>query len=196
MMVPPVLLRATYEFHSSTIRQRWRQHRIASPASICEISFRLVNLRAAFKSGLSTDAEAIRETALELDGDLENWRVIAARDWSYSTNETPESDVGVSFDGKRHTYPSLWIAEAWNNWRTLRILVNQIIIHTEVRLGGLKRPQTYTSILLIRQLSSDICISTSSFTGTPRTFANILIFLSNTEYAAGILSLIRSLYVV
>src|ERR1700722_15297359 len=56
--VPPALVRATIAFEASPLRLRWRRHHVASPGSILEIGFRLVNLyAAAFASASSSSAD-------------------------------------------------------------------------------------------------------------------------------------------
>src|SRR5215469_5390983 len=163
--VPPALVRATYNFQTSTIRQQWQHRKIASRGSICEISFRLVNLRAAFENGEITDPHVIRETALEIDADLETWRAGAPPNWRYSTNNVTEASVGTCFDGKRHVYPNLWVADGWNNWRSVRIVVNQIIMQNELRSSAPDNEQKSIAVPIIRQFSTDLCISASSFIG-------------------------------
>ena len=170
MAVPPALVQSTYNFQSSTIRQQWRHHNLVSPASICEISFRIVNLRAAFKNGEITDPHVIRDIALEIDSDLDTWRAGLPQNWEYATNDATEAPAGTFFDNKCHVYPNLWIAEVWNNWRTLRILVNQIVVQNEFRSSMPDNGQKSLSIIIIQQLSTELCISTASFTGNPRKF--------------------------
>ncbi|KXL41507.1 hypothetical protein M433DRAFT_384154 [Acidomyces richmondensis BFW] len=47
--VHPALVQATYIFQTSPIRHQWRSRGVASPGSICEIAFRIVNLYADFE---------------------------------------------------------------------------------------------------------------------------------------------------
>ncbi|KAF2798423.1 hypothetical protein K505DRAFT_414363 [Melanomma pulvis-pyrius CBS 109.77] len=174
--VPPALVRMTYSFQTSAIRREWQHRNFASPGSICGISFRIVNLMAAVKNGNVTDSVVIREIALQLDSDLMAWKAVVSQNWRYYTIDTSEATSGVEyFEGKRHVYPNLWVVEIWNSWRTLRILVNQIILQNEARTDG----GNITAPSIIHQLSTDICISASSLKNTPR-----------------IVSLIRPLYAV
>lgn len=172
--VPPALVQMTYNFKTSGIRQQWQQRNIANPNSIWEISFRIVNLRAAFKNGEVTDPRVIRETALDIDAELETWKASAPPNWRYATNNATEASVGTCFDGKRHVYPNLGIAEGWNNWRTLRIFVNQIIMQNELRSSMPDNVQKFIALVIIHQLSTDLCISASSFTGSPRRHSSLL----------------------
>ncbi|KAK5464680.1 hypothetical protein LTS15_001242 [Exophiala xenobiotica] len=172
--VPKALVQATYYFQLSTVRQHWRQINVASPASITEISFRVVNLRAALSTGAVTDPEAIRTVAMDIDDDLETWRTGLTPSWRYSSTVTPEAHCGDCFNGLRHVYPSLWIAEAWNNWRILRLLVNQMLMQTPVDPSEATKKQND-----IRQVCTDVCLTVYNFAESP-----------------SILSLIQPLYVI
>ncbi|KAK7415770.1 hypothetical protein QQX98_005683 [Neonectria punicea] len=124
--VPLALVKTTYNFQRSTIRKQWQLESLASAGSICEICFRLINLSVAFKSRETIDSEAMRKIALDIDSDLENWRAGMSEKWKYASVDADESAVDC-FMEKRHVYSNLWIAENWNNWRMVRILVNQIL---------------------------------------------------------------------
>jgi hypothetical protein len=188
--VPPALVRTTYNFHTSAIRQQWQHRNVASPGSICEISFRMVNLRAAFQNGEVTDPQVIRETALEIDGDLETWRAGVPLNWRYATIDATEAPVGTCFDAKRHVYPNLWIAEVWNNWYTLRILVNQIVVQNELRSSVPDNAQKSIALSIIRQFSTELCISTASFTGTPRRSLSLPKCQYTTQHPSQVFSLL------
>jgi hypothetical protein len=195
--VPPALVQTTYNFQTSAIRQQWQHRNIASPGSICEISFRMVNLRAAFQNGEVTDPQVIREAALDIDSDLETWRAGVPLNWRYATIDATEAPVGTCFDGKRHVYPSLWIAEVWNSWRTLRILVNQIIVQNELRSSVPGNAQKSIALSIIHQFSTELCISTTSFMDTPRrSLSSAQTPVHNSTFFIGFLSLIPPLHIV
>lgn len=201
LAVPPGLVQSTYRFESGVIRQQWRRRKVASHGSISEISFRLVNLRAAVKNGEITDSRVIRDMALGIDRDLETWRAGVPVEWRYTvvdgshvavdtendtdndgdadtdTDPNPDPDPDHPFEGKTHTYPTLWIAEAWTNWRILRILANQVVVQTQTEFPSVEDNNTPVESprlarRVIRQLSTDVCISVSSFTGTSRKFSS------------------------
>lgn len=173
MAVPPALVRLTYSFQTSSIRRHWQHRNVASQGSICEISFRMVNLQAALKNGEVTDPQVIRKIALEIDSDLEAWRAGMPLNWRYTTIDATEAPAVTYLNGKRHVYPNLWTAEGWNNWRSLRIAINQIILENEFRLSVPDSVQKSISLSIIRQFSTDLCISTASFAGTPRRSRNL-----------------------
>jgi hypothetical protein len=216
--VPPVLVRATVAFEASPLRLRWRRHHVASPGSILEIGFRLVNLyAAAFASGdghggsggipavcggvdgrggvgepddfggrgardsreanlvRTQDVDGVREAARAIEADLVSWREGAPRGWRFVTVQADESpltaqDGETGLGGKRHVYPNLWIAEAWNNWRALRLVLNQIIARNEARAGAPDEVSKAAAEEVVRGMSADLCVSVANFAGTPRRF--------------------------
>lgn len=168
MPVPQALVQATRDFQTSIIRQQWQRSNVASRGSVCQISFRIVNLGAVFANGEITDLGVIRDMALEIDRDLEAWREGAPSGWAYTRIDASEATPGTFFDTHIHVYPSLWIAEAWNNWRALRIVVNKIIHQCEACSDAPRDARQSAPLSIIQELSTDMCISISSFMGTPR----------------------------
>jgi hypothetical protein len=167
--VPSALVQTTYNFQTSATRRHWQQRKVASPGSISEISFRTINLRAALNGGEITDPATIRATLLELDHDLEAWRAGLDPGWKYSSVSDPEeTSSGSCLKGHRHFYPNNWIADAWNNWRGLRIIVKQMILENEARSATPDVVQNSHATSVIRELSADICISIQSFRDNPR----------------------------
>ena len=168
LLVPPAIVETTYDFHNSTVRQQWQRRNVSSPGSICEISFRVVNLHAAVSSGEITDPQLICQKAFDIDSDLESWKVGLPPQWRYATAAASDETPGTYFDGQRHKYPSLWIADAWNNWRVLRIIVNQIIMQNGGPSSLLNDIQRASVVSNIRHMSGELCTSAASFNGTPR----------------------------
>ena len=175
--VPLALVQTTYNFHTSGLRMRMQKRNIASPASISELSYRLVNLGAAFKTGIITDPRIICETALGIDDDLETFRAGIPWYWGYTTVDATDAPTSTFFDGKRYVYPNLWIAEVWNNWRTLRILINQIILQSELRVGMSDDAQR--SLELIHRFCAELCISIASFADSPRKSISVRVALQD-----------------
>ena len=171
--VPPGLIQTAYHFENSAIKQQWRHRNLASPGSISEISFRLVNLWAAFNNEKNAAPHTIRETALEIDGDLETWRSGVHLNWRYATTDASEAAADIC-EGRTHVYPNLWIAETWNNWRVQRILVNQIIMQNEIRSSVPDAEQKAIALSVIYQMSIELCTSVSSFKDTPRKSSTLL----------------------
>jgi hypothetical protein len=167
--VPPALVNVTYEFETSTLRQMWKDSNLATPGSISEICFRLVNLRAVIADKSSEDPAAIRERAFSIDADLEDWKVSAGIRWTYDELCAASSTNSTLFMGKYHRYANLWIARAWLNFRVMRIAVNQIIIENAVKFEFADEIVSRARYL-VRDLSSEICISISSFDDSPRKY--------------------------
>ncbi|KEF56874.1 uncharacterized protein A1O9_07064 [Exophiala aquamarina CBS 119918] len=161
--VPKTLMQMWDTFYTSKTRKWWQRRNLATSNSICEISFRLVNLRAALRNGKIAGAQTIIDTAIAIDEDLVTWRTTMPLEWNYTTVDAPDN-----FGGTAHTYPNLWVAEAWKNWRILRILVNQTIYENG---GGSSQPSDESiskAPSVIRESSWELCICCSNFMGTPR----------------------------
>jgi hypothetical protein len=190
--VPEALIQISYDFKARKIRPRNSNVPISSMTDMC---FRLLNLRAAIKNSENTDAQAIREAALELDSDLDTFSTNVPSTWKHTAIDISDDPVGdIYFNGVRHLYSDLWTAKVWNHWRTLRILVNQIIVQTEGHsVSVLSSAQSINAHSIIHQLSIDICISTSSFIGSPRKCVPLFRRQNKTEelYQASFLLSIR-----
>lgn len=163
--VPQILMQMWDTFYTSKTRKWWQRRNLATSNSICEISFRLVNLRAASRNGEITDAQTIIDTATGIDDDLVKWRATMPPEWEYNAVDSLDN-----FGGTAHTYPNLWVAEAWKNWRILRILANQMIYEHEAGSSEPNDENTSNALLVIRQSSREVCICCSNFMGTPRKF--------------------------
>lgn len=110
----------------------------------------------------------------DVHDDLEAWRAGLHPDWEYDTVAALGADSGC-YNGLCHIYPNLWVAEAWNNWRGLRLLVVQTLMETCIdpnEMAGLQD--------IVRQMSTDICVSVSSFTERPR--KSFLPFMTATDH--------------
>ena len=165
--VPYSLVVASSTFQSSSIRENWKTRQVASAGSLCEISFRVVNLRADFRNG-RIDYCATRDKVQDINNDLQTWREAMPAVWKYSTEPAPDGLDHTVFGGVIHSYSSMWVAEAWNSWRLLRILVNQLMQENEMRA---ETPNTIRRLLaeaMIRHTSHDLCVSVNSFRKTPR----------------------------
>ncbi|KAF2260281.1 hypothetical protein CC78DRAFT_28884 [Lojkania enalia] len=172
--VPTALIETSYRFQTSTIRRQWQEESVASPNSIFSTSFRVIDIAATLEGG-----QAVQEAIRDINNELESWKAGLLSHWNYTIMNGEGEVAGDQYSGMVHSYPSLWIAEAWNNWRILRIMVNQLILQNEVPQNPGYSERIATAISVIQEMCSDICISVPSFGNTQR-----------------ILSLIRPLYVV
>jgi hypothetical protein len=165
--VPRCLMQSWDTFYTSKTRKGWQHRNLASPSSICSISFRLVNLRAALRNGEITDVQIAIETAIGIDEALVRWRETMPTEWEYTAVESSDS-----FGGSTHIYPNLWVAEVWKNWRIMRILVNQMIGENEAGSSDPNDERISQAVSVVRQSSMEVCIACSSFMGTPRKFSS------------------------
>jgi hypothetical protein len=127
--------------------------------------FRLLKIRDAARHEQPIDSNATYQIAAGIDRDLVAW---AAHLPTYTTVDAPPTNsAGTYFRGKQHVYDSLGLAQSWNNWRTLRIVVKRMMLDhglRAARLDGASRVSPW----LIRRLSVDVCISAASFSASPR----------------------------
>lgn len=172
--VPPALVQTAYEFDRSPLRPNWRYRNVVSPGSMAEITFRLVNLQAAISSRQILEPQPIVEAALKIEEDLDTWRAGISSDWRYTIVDAPPAAEDACYGRKVHVYSSLWVAEIWNNWRALRMLVNQLIVQYGTCSSATEGAQGSKAVLNIREMSVDLCVSVFTFTSTPRTFSVLI----------------------
>src|ERR1700749_1648051 len=88
--VPEALIQISYDFKARKTRPRNSNVPIISIADMC---FRLLNLRAAIKNSENTNAQAIREAALELDSDLDAFSTNVPSSWKYTAIDVNDDPV-------------------------------------------------------------------------------------------------------
>jgi len=179
--VPPALVQTIQAFHESLLRRQWQKQAVptaSSMGSICEIAVRVVNLHAAILAREIVDASVIGEQAASIEADLVRLRAGAPAAWAYTTE--PSLDVRC-FGGLKHVYPSLWVAEAWNSWRAVRVLAHQIIIRND-DCRSMPRASCETSscqsVSIIRHMCRDLCMSVPSLLNTSSRCLSVLEFLT------------------
>lgn len=161
--IPPVLLQMNRWFEASSAGKHRQETR---PGPMGQLCFRFFHIRESLKDRGMADTKPVNEAAIELDHDLATWAT-ALPDFAI-VNAPPDASSAIYFEGKRHIYGDTWVSQVWNNWRALRILVNKILLQDKIRtgdVGSIHAPQT---VLLIRQLSRDICMAFPSFVDSPR----------------------------
>lgn len=164
--VPPSIFQISDQLQSKVVEKRRKKREPAPKPAIGDLVFQFLRFRSTIRSGELTDPKAIRKAAVEMDGDLEDWTADLDTNWSYTTVKPSDHPSISYFDGKRHLYGSHWTAQMWNNWRTLRILVNKIIL--QYKPGPTGADLEAASLDLIHQLSNEICISSPDFLDSPR----------------------------
>lgn len=142
---------------------------------------RLANLRADIADHSCTDDAEIVSAALEIDADLNASEAYLLLDWPFETldAEMPSEDC---FGGVYHVYKNACAAEMWNNYRSLRILTNEVILQfledrsapgSLTMLGTALKDQYDNSKDLIRKMCVQICASVPTCLGAlPRSAAS------------------------
>lgn len=110
---------STYE--SDRARARFDRTRDSRP-------LRIVDFYGAFYSGGMHDVQVVCDTASQIDADLTAWRQRLPSSWIFDTVSTTTEMDRPGLGARFHRHPSRWVAEAWNDWRVLRILIHQIIL--------------------------------------------------------------------
>lgn len=139
--------------------------------SIADMSYRFVELRRDMKNGDITDTKKIREKAVTIDWDLHAWSSDAPSDRQYATVDVREGSPDLYFNGKRHMHESFCHAQIWNSYRTLRIMVNQLLLQNEMQSDGPDIDIRSSALSQVRKMSTEICISTSNFIDSPRKYS-------------------------
>ena len=74
-----------------------------------------------------SDPERIITTACAIDNDYNIWAKSCPFQYIYRTVTLKERSDEV-FSDYYHVYPNLWVATTWNNYRAVRILLNELIL--------------------------------------------------------------------
>ncbi|KAK0709849.1 hypothetical protein B0T26DRAFT_835922, partial [Lasiosphaeria miniovina] len=178
LAAPEAIVQIADELKAASEQAKEYQDRPRHMRNIC---FRFLHLRSAIRSREITDPESIFQAAAQLDRDLEVWRKKQLEPaFSYITIPTAAATVdsdctdtrsNMVFLGRRHIYVNPWTAQTWSNWRTMRILTNQIIIyhHGDKQQQGQTANAVTAAARLVHHLCDEICVSVSSFENGPRT---------------------------
>ncbi|KAH6720846.1 hypothetical protein BKA61DRAFT_471346 [Leptodontidium sp. MPI-SDFR-AT-0119] len=150
----------------------------AAATTLANLAIRYCNLRASMSSFRDySDTEQIISTACALDMEYDIWARTCPLQYIYQTVTLSERSDDV-FSDHYHVYSSIWVAAIWNNYRSARILVNELILdqlgymyQANPDLGLLWEDncfyenQMLTSNSTLLQLCHDICASVPYFLG-------------------------------
>ncbi|KAK9428135.1 hypothetical protein V1505DRAFT_395482 [Lipomyces doorenjongii] len=132
---------------------------------LASIVTRFVALWASLGHQSFADYNAIIPCALDLENDLKNWAMELPESWAFGT--APFSVELEDFTGgMEHDYPSRFIANSWSCYRTVRMLVNDLLVeHLPSRICTAVEYelQLADSLATLSQLSTEICSSASYF---------------------------------
>ena len=128
-------------------------------------------LRTPMSANVLLKVLSLKRHALALDEYIAAWSDTLPESWrvrEVGSSETTEEQESVLEDwefwpGPIHAYYDLWVANAWNFWRSYRLFCNYIIInccerlHTHSELE--KVPEYRAAKTKVQGLSDDICAS-------------------------------------
>ncbi|TGJ81415.1 hypothetical protein E0Z10_g7358 [Xylaria hypoxylon] len=133
---------------------------------------RLTNFCADVKNKRIAKPSEIIRTALSIDADLVSLLISVPPSWSYATVQIPMLDgkpiTNAVWGSHYHVYGSIEAATMWNNYRSARIVVQELIYDTlrdleGSRLHSTSYPQQHSLAEQCRQtilqLAEDICAS-------------------------------------
>ena len=125
-----------------------------------------------------SNSENVVSTCMALDGEMTGWASAFFLDHPYSTVVVREPTEEI-LSHHYHIYAEWWLATIWNQYRTIRILINEIIfdqlVHFERQLSDAARSnlgQAFYDQLnhakrTMNDMSRDICASVPLYLGYP-----------------------------
>ncbi|KAF2175423.1 hypothetical protein K469DRAFT_610743 [Zopfia rhizophila CBS 207.26] len=121
----------------------------------------------------SSDSASIVATSLKLDKSLEDLKARIPDIWKYEIVPLKEP-MDTVYGNFYHIYPDPWIAQMWNNLRSVRIVLHKVICE-QLKRGSAQspalfvspewNPQMKLSEALMMTAASDICASVPQITG-------------------------------
>ena len=155
------------------------------------LTIQLSSLCANIKKGIIDDPAARISLALALDAEMEAWAARIPSDCRYETLNFPAeshnqmSCVIGTYGNEYHTYKNLFSCAVWNNWRTARMVIHEIILDdcnlqieadTDTRLST--QPFTYSSVAtrsrrILISMIEDVCASVPYHFGISKTPSHI-----------------------
>ncbi|GLB03077.1 hypothetical protein AtubIFM57258_007651 [Aspergillus tubingensis] len=143
---------------------------------LVKVMAKFAGLQADVREGILSDSSEIVKMAMAIDLELEQFAGNVSASFTYKV-ETQSGSVSsceyeegnfCHYRGTYHIYQSVWSCNIWNNYRYIRILVNNMILtHLQsMALGGhqvldygLFKAHCIRIRDLMRQLATDICCS-------------------------------------
>ncbi|GLA82229.1 hypothetical protein AtubIFM56815_006411 [Aspergillus tubingensis] len=143
---------------------------------LVKVMAKFAGLQADVREGILSDSSEIVKMAMAIDLELEQFAGNVSASFTYKV-ETQSGSVSsceyeegnfCHYRGTYHIYQSVWSCNIWNNYRYIRILVNNMILtHLQsMVLGGhqvldygLFKAHCIRIRDLMRQLATDICCS-------------------------------------
>ncbi|RAK95514.1 Zn(II)2Cys6 transcription factor domain-containing protein [Aspergillus ibericus CBS 121593] len=132
-------------------------------------------LQADIREGIISDSTEIVSIAMAIDSELELFASTVSAELSYATSawhgdvvsREKDGDNFSHYQGSYHIYQSTWACNIWNNYRYMRILVNDVILthasNAQKSQPGMEHDSFMNRCVrirgLMRQLAVDICCS-------------------------------------
>lgn len=143
---------------------------------LVKVMAKFAGVQADVREGILSDSSEIVKMAMAIDLELEQFASNVSASFTYKVETQPgsvsscEDEKGnfCHYQGTYHIYQSVWSCNIWNNYRYIRILVNDMILdHLRlIALGGhqvldygLFKAHCIRIRDLMRQLATDICCS-------------------------------------
>lgn len=144
--------------------------------SLIRICARLAKLYADIDTKALSDSAEILSAAYAIEGELVAWLAALPSDFSYTTVEIGMLEPlfkdrrcrVLPYNNKYHVYRSYWLCNAWNQYRSARIMANHIILCYLKRISANKpanslsgniQGQLHVICNTMDQLSEDFCAS-------------------------------------
>jgi hypothetical protein len=131
--------------------------------TLAHIAHKFTNLHASIKNDTLLDSSAILLEVLTLDFELEEWSQSLPESWKFEIVPAPDN-MPFTFLGNTHDYKDIWVSRVFNNYRWLRILVNELLLVHMRQLPFVPEheEQRKRSIDMISTMATDICTGISS----------------------------------
>lgn len=135
-------------------------------ALLLTITKRLVDLLASSNTRVEIDPLMTVYEALVLDAELDAWCLNLPPDWTFSVHsmDSEETDSAFHFSSHYHVYRDPWTARTYNNYRWMRIMVNELILRSFAQVDSDSITVEHTMVQqnclnIISQLATDVCVS-------------------------------------
>lgn len=127
-----------------------------------DIMIRFIDLNVAVQNRSLSNTDAIIASAAQIDSELLNLQTNIPPMWQYQTIFT-DADPDLVFEGFYHVYSDLWVAQMWNNFRILRMVLNEVIREQLIK-GYSSNPLLFTApeYAVQLQVSTDAIILLAS----------------------------------
>ncbi|KAK4863971.1 hypothetical protein LT330_010326 [Penicillium expansum] len=137
---------------------------------------KLSNLRADICAKTYNNEREIISAALAIEADLIAWLAALSSEFNYTTHVSSPFDLAIRkqfrgilpYDDQYHVYPTPWVCTSWNQYRSARIIVSEIILSHVRQISDNSSPASFseefhvqcrTLRLTIRRLAVEICRS-------------------------------------